>query len=122
MEGQSFAGVLRGETDRCRNHVYGAYCGGTKPGLRSIKKGRWKLIKYNVLDGAVQETQLFNLEENPHEFLVEHQDAGLQRQLGVSPSPHHINLADQPEYRAKRAELEQLLREQQRELGDPYEL
>ncbi|MGI9429356.1 MAG: sulfatase-like hydrolase/transferase, partial [Bythopirellula sp.] len=122
VEGESFADLLRGQTDRGRDHVYGAYCGGTKPGMRSIKTGHWKLIKYNVLDGAVQETQLFDLETNPDEYLHQHFNPDLQSQLGISPSREQVNLAEDPAYAERRAELEQLLRDQQRALGDPYEM
>ena len=52
--------------------LYGAYCGGTKPGIRCVRKGDWKLIKYDTLDGKVRETQLFNLKSNPNELLIEH--------------------------------------------------
>jgi choline-sulfatase len=52
--------------------MYGVYNGGTKPGMRSVKKGDWKLIKYDVMNGAVQQTQLFNLKDNPYELLAEH--------------------------------------------------
>ena len=122
VEGRSFASVLQGKSNKCRDHVYGAYCGGTKPGMRSIKTGRWKLIRYHVLDGAVQETQLFDLETNPNEYLHEHFNPDLQQQIGIKPSREQVNLANDPKFADKRAELEKLLREQQQELGDPYEL
>lgn len=34
--------------------------------------GDWKLIKYDVMEGKVRETQLFDLRQNPLEFLPEH--------------------------------------------------
>ena len=52
------------------------YSGGTKPGMRTARKGDWKLIKYDMMDGTIRETQLFNLAENPHEYLPEHQKSG----------------------------------------------
>ncbi len=64
-----------GEKQTVRDVLYGVYNGGTKPGMRSVKQGDWKLIKYDVMDGGVRETQLFNLKENPDEFLAEHHDA-----------------------------------------------
>ena len=48
-----------------RDVLYGVYCGGTKPGMRRVKQGEWKLIQYDVMDGSVHETQLFNLKESP---------------------------------------------------------
>ena len=52
IDGISFNSVLNGKKDKVRNVLYGAYSGGFKPGMRSIKKGNWKLIKYDVMDGA----------------------------------------------------------------------
>ena len=111
-EGTSFAPVLFGKQEKIRDTLFGVYCGGTKPGMRSVKLGDWKLIKYDVLDGAVRETQLFNLAENPHEFLTEHgrNDPGL------------TNLAENPAYAEKRAELEALLLSEMKRLNDPYRL
>lgn len=122
VEGQSFASVLKGESETARECVYGVYAGGTKPGIRSVRQGEWKLIKYDVLDGAVKETQLFNLSNNPYELLVEHQDVSLRAQLNQTPRQHQRNLANDPAHANKRAEMERLLREQQELLGDPYTL
>lgn len=72
MDGKSFKSVLLGDQEQIRDIVYGAYSGGTKPGIRCVKLGDWKLIKYDVLNGQVRETQLFNLKENPEELLLEH--------------------------------------------------
>ena len=69
-EGLSFKPVLEGKQPTVRDVLFGVYNGGTKPGMRSVKKGDWKLIKYDVMNGAVRETQLFNLAENPDEFLA----------------------------------------------------
>jgi len=90
--------------------MYGVYCGGTKPGMRSVKKGDWKLIKYDVMDGSIRETQLFNLAENPHEYLPEHK----------RPGEMENNLADNPAYADKLAEMEALLLEQMELHDDPY--
>ncbi|EMI18678.1 choline sulfatase [Rhodopirellula maiorica SM1] len=111
-EGISFKPVLSGEQSTVREVLYGAYCGGTKPGMRSVKKGDWKLIKYDVLDGTVRETQLFNLAENPHEFLAEHD----------KQDPMQTNLAGNPKYADKLAEMEALLLSEMRRLDDPYRL
>ncbi len=111
-EGVSFKPVLEGKKAAARDLLYGAYCGGTKPGMRCVKKGDWKLIKYDVLDGKVRQTQLFNLAENPHEFLAEH----------GRKNPLETNLADDPKYAEKRRELESLLLAEMKRLDDPYRL
>ncbi len=122
VEGKSFRRVLEGESDRIRDVMYGVYCGGTKPGMRSVKTDGWKLIKYDVLDGQVRETQMFNLRENPREFLVEHQAADVVQLLGHQPDPGQVNLADHPEFAEQRQKLEGLLQSEMQRLGDPYEL
>ncbi|MDB4353504.1 sulfatase, partial [bacterium] len=118
----SFGAVLDGERDTIRDVLYGVYCGGTKPGMRCVKKGDWKLIKYDVMDGAVQETQLFNLQENPHEFLEQHHKPAVNSLTGEIPEMHQRNLANDPRYSAKQKELEALLLSEQRRLDDPYRL
>lgn len=112
VEGQSFRPVLEGKKSTIRDVLYGVYSGGTKPGMRCIKKGEWKLIKYDVLDGKIRETQLFHLAENPHEFLAEH---GREK-------PLETNLANKPEFGEKRRELEALLLAEMKRLDDPYRL
>lgn len=112
VEGISFAPILRGKKQTSRDVLYGVYCGGTKPGMRSVKHGDWKLIKYDVLDGEVQETQLFNIAENPHEYLPEHN----------RKNPMETNLADNPKFAKQRKELEALLLSEMRRLDDPYRL
>jgi choline-sulfatase len=92
-----------------RDVLYGVYNGGTKPGMRSSSKGDWKLIKYDVMDGAVRETQLFNLKENPDEFLIEHHDPGSDRTDRRKPAKHQVNLAGDPRHAEKLAEMEALL-------------
>lgn len=67
IDGISFKSVLKGKKGKVRDVLYGVYCGGTKPGMRAVRKGDWKLIKYDMMDGQVRETQLFNLAENPEE-------------------------------------------------------
>ncbi|GIX00996.1 MAG: sulfatase [Pirellulaceae bacterium] len=123
IEGISFRPVLEGKQDRMRDVLYGVYCGGTKPGMRSVKTADgWKLIKYDVLDGQVRETQLFNLHENPHELLEEHHDDRVVRLTGYAPGPHQRDLAEDPRFAAKRQELERLLWEEMKRLDDPYRL
>ncbi|MDP6557684.1 MAG: sulfatase-like hydrolase/transferase [Pirellulaceae bacterium] len=122
VDGVSFRSVLEGKSDSVRDTLYGVYCGGTKPGMRSVKKDGWKLIEYAVLDGQVRETQLFNLRENPHEFLVQHHAPDLQKLLKSSPKANQVDLAEIPEHAAKRKELETLLHDEMKRLGDPYQL
>lgn len=112
VEGKSFVQVLNGEKKIVRDIMYGAYAGGTKPGIRTVKKGDWKLIKYDVLEGTVQETQLFNLAENPNEYLPEHHKKGEME----------TDLAENPKYADKLAEMEALLLEQMKQHNDPYRL
>ena len=121
-EGLSFRPVLDGNSETVRDVLYGVYCGGTKPGMRCVKKGDWKLIKYDVMDGAVRETQLFNLKDNPHEFLSQHHNPDVIRLTGTDPNRKQVNLADDPEFSGKRRELEALLLAEQRRLDDPYRL
>ena len=121
-EGISFRPVLEGKKQTVRDVLYGVYCGGTKPGMRCVKKGDWKLIKYDVLDGKVRETQLFNLAENPDELLREHHDPAVVAFTGNQPKPNQLNLAGDPKYADKLAEMEALLLSEQKRLDDPYRL
>ncbi|MDO8544013.1 MAG: sulfatase-like hydrolase/transferase [Opitutaceae bacterium] len=121
-EGLSFRPVLEGRRDVVREVVYGAYCGGTKPGIRSVKRGDWKLIKYDVLGGQVRETQLFNLAENPEEFLVEHHAVAVRTLTGHPPNPDQVNLARDPRYAGRRKEMEALLLAEEHRLHDPYRM
>jgi len=121
-EGISFKPVLLGKQETVRDVLYGVYCGGTKPGMRSVRKGDWKLIKYDVLDGTVRETQLFNLAKNPHELLAEHHSDTLVELLGNTPHADHRNLAADPDYAAKLKEMEALLLSEQQRHDDPFRL
>ena len=121
-EGLSFKPVLEGKRETIRDVLYGVYCGGTKPGMRCVKQRDWKLIKYDVLDGKVRETQLFNLADNPREFLAEHHDPRVIALTGVAPEAGQRNLAHDPRYAAKLAEMESLLLHEMRRLDDPYRL
>lgn len=121
-DGISFKPVLEGKQQTVRDVLYGVYCGGTKPGMRCVKKGDWKLIKYDVLDGTVRETQLFNLKENPDEFLKEHHDPAVVALTGYKPKSNQVNLAGNPKYAAKLAEMEALLLAEEIRFDDPYRL
>lgn len=122
VEGHSFKPVLEGKQDIVREVLYGVYCGGTKPGMRCVKKGDWKLIKYDVLDGTVRETQLFNLANNPHEFVSQHTDKAVGKLTGAVPAENQTDLAEDPRHADKLAEMESLLLSEMRRLHDPYRL
>ena len=46
-----------------REVLYGVYCGGARPGMRCVKKGDWKLIKFYHYD----KVELYNLAKDPSE-------------------------------------------------------
>ncbi len=129
-DGKSFLPVLKGETETIRDVLYGVFCrikektaideSSSMPGIRAVKKGDWKLIKYDVNNGQIHETQLFNLRENPDELLKEHQDTSIIRLTGNKPKPHQVNLANDPKYADKLVEMEKLLLKQQFIYNDPF--
>ncbi|MCO8123099.1 alpha-L-fucosidase [Stieleria sp. TO1_6] len=121
-EGISFRSVLEGKKDTVREVLYGAYCGGAKPGMRCVKKGDWKLIRCESVEDGVSETQLFNLAENPEELLAEHHDPKVIALTGYTPNPKQINLASDPAYAGKLKEMEQILLDEMRDHFDPYRL
>jgi arylsulfatase A-like enzyme len=121
-QGRSFKPVLMGKADTVRDVLYGAYCGGTKPGMRSVRKGDWKLIKYDVMDGKVRQTQLFNLRENPHEYIVQNHDSKVKAQSKAKPGSGQLNLAGDPGHADKLKEMEALLYSEMKRLGDPHRL
>ncbi|MEO2033728.1 MAG: sulfatase-like hydrolase/transferase [Planctomycetaceae bacterium] len=121
-EGMSFKTVLEGKTQSTRDVLYGAYAGGSKPGIRCVKRGPWKLIQYDTLNGAVREKQLFNLDENPQELLKQHYVDTVMALTGVQPLPHQRNLAEDPRYADRLDEMEALMLAEQQRLDDPYPL
>lgn len=121
-EGLSFRPVLEGRQATTRDVLYGAYCGGTKPGMRCVKQGDWKLVQFDVLDGSVRETQLFNLKDNPREYLKEHQNPDVIALTGVTPSKNQVNLAGDSRYAGKLKEMQGLLLSEMRRTHDPYRL
>ena len=121
-EGISFKSVLEGEQQVVRDVLFGVYCGGTNPGMRCVKQSDWKLIKYDLLDGRVRETQLFNLAENPNELIRQHHDLQVVAMTGSQPTKDQTNLAADPRYAAKMAAMEALLLSEMRRLDDPYRL
>lgn len=118
-EGTSFLAVLTGEVAQVRDVLYGVYCGGAKPGIRSVRKGDWKLIKYESPEGGLV-TQVFNLKANPHELLEQHHDPAVLAIANGNPGPKQKNLADDPGHAAKRAEMEALLASEMERHDDPY--
>jgi arylsulfatase A-like enzyme len=109
-EGVSFRPVLEGKKATVRDVLFGVYNGGAQPGMRSVRAGDWKLIRYESKTTGVSETQLFDLAANPDEFLQQH---------GKS-DPRQTNLAGDPEHAAKLAEMQALLLAEMRRLHDPY--
>jgi len=122
VEGISLRPVLEGKQDSLRDVLYGVYAGGTKPGMRCVKQGDWKLIKYDTLDGAVRETQLFNLKDNPAELLREHHATAVITTTGHTPKPGQIDLAEDPQFAKDRERMEALLASEMKRLDDPYPL
>ena len=118
--GKSFKSVLIDKDQTIRDVIYGVYSGGTKPGIRSVRQGDWKLIKYDVMNGQVRKTQLFNLKDNPNELLIEHRDPKVIALTGNIPKTNQVNLADQPKYFLKRKEMEALLLLEMEALNDPF--
>jgi choline-sulfatase len=118
-EGTSFLPVLRGERPVVREVLYGAYSGGQKPGMRAVRRGDWKLVKYESPTGGLH-TQLFNLRDNPLEYLADHHDAAVREVSGAAPAPGQRDLADDPDHAAVRAEMEALLLDEMERLDDPY--
>jgi arylsulfatase A-like enzyme len=121
-EGQSFRPVLEGKQPVIRDVLYGVYSGGTKPGMRCVRQGDWKLVKFDVLDGSVRQTQLFNLADNPQEFLEQHHDPAVVAVTGSTPRSSQRNLAGDPRYADRLREMEGLLQSEMRRLGDPHRL
>ena len=121
-QGISFKPVLEGKRENVRDVVYGCYCGGAKPGIRCVKKGDWKLLKYESKNDGVQVTQLFNLAENPHEFVEQHHDPMVVALTGIQPAANQVNLASDPSHAEKLAEMEALLLQEMRRQDDPYRL
>ena len=100
--------------------MYGVYSGGTKPGIRAVKKNNWKLIKYDVNNGNIQKNQLFNLKKNPNELLIEHHMKDVVETTGNNPKNNQVNLADDPKFQRKLRKMEKLVFNKMEDFGDPY--
>ena len=122
VEGVNMRPVLDGARATSRDVLYGVYAGGTKPGMRCVRRGDWKLIQYDVLGGRVRKTQLFCLADNPHELLEQHAVDVVQSLTGNAPSALQLNLAEDPRFAEQRAALEALLLAEMVRLDDPYRL
>ncbi|MBU6302171.1 MAG: sulfatase-like hydrolase/transferase [Verrucomicrobia bacterium] len=121
-EGLSFRKVLQGGEPMVRDVVYGVYNGGTKPGMRSLRMGDWKLIEYDVLDGTVRRSQLFNLKENPNEWVSAHHRPEVRRATGIDPAEPQRDLSEDPVYEGKLREMRDRLLVEMRHWEDPYRL
>ena len=119
-EGTSFKPVLEGKQNQVRDVVYGAYCGGSKPGIRCVKQGDWKLTECESPDRKVIETQLFNLAENPGELIEQHRSASVVSLVQSTPKTNQTNLANDPKYAAKLSEMRSILLAEMRRLDDPF--
>jgi arylsulfatase A-like enzyme len=94
VEGKSLLPVVRGETPRVRETMFGAY----RDCQRMIRDERWKLIKYNAK--GVKNVQLFDLKNDPDEL---------------------NNLAADLKVVGERERLEQLLLAARKEFSDPVD-
>ena len=54
------------------------------------------MTQYEITKTGVKHTQLFNLKENPHEFMKEHHDPKVAAMTGVKPTKNQVNLAKDP--------------------------
>ena len=120
VDGKSFYSILDGRRKKIRNVMYGAYSGGTKPGIRAIKKNKWKLIKYDVMNGNVQKNQLFNLKNNPNELIIEHHREDVVEITGNYPKNNQVNLANDPKFKRRLRKMEKLLFKKMKDFGDPH--
>lgn len=119
-EGLSFKSVLEGKQATVRDRLYGAYCGGAKPGMRCVREGDWKLIQYESADGRVKQTQLFNLAENPDELLEQHRSDDVAKLVSNLPTSAQRNLASDPQYAKIVEHMKSLLLAEMRRLDDPF--
>jgi arylsulfatase A-like enzyme len=90
--------------------------------MRCVRKDNWKLIQYDAIRGFVRKTQLFDLTNNPDELLEQHHVDSVEALTHNDPKRNQINLADDPKFAAKRAEMEALLLAEMERLDDPYRM
>ncbi len=94
VEGRSLLGIARGENERVREWLFGAY----RSCQRMVRDSRWKLIEYNA--ASAHNVQLFDLADDPDELK---------------------NLAGDRKFAAQRARLEALMKKARQEFGDPVD-
>jgi choline-sulfatase len=100
--------------------LYGAYSGGSKPGIRCVKQGPWKLIRYEAPDRAVSRVQLFNLDTNPDELLKDHHDPRLRAILGRELLDQQQDLSGDPRFSSQLDRMQALLVQQMQAWDDPH--
>lgn len=93
VEGKSLRPIWQGEAASVRDSIYLTY----ENKMRAVSDGRWKLIRYPLLDHE----QFFDLQTDPHEL---------------------HNLIDADEHQPRVAELRALMVEQHAALADPHPL
>jgi len=93
VESKSLVPVITGKAAKVRDYAFTAY----RSCQRAVRDERWKIIRYPLVD----RTQLFDLENDPHEM---------------------NNLADKPEHAEKLKEMWALLERQQKLYDDPVPL
>lgn len=93
IDGLDLMPIIRGEQSAVREVLYTGY----RDCMRALHDGRWKLIRYPLVD----RTQLFDLSTDPHEL---------------------VNLAERPEHAAKVAELTARLSTEMLTYADRYPL
>ena len=108
-EGISFKPVLMGDDEQAAKRLVRGLLRWGTPGDTLRKKGGLKLTQYEVTKTGVKHVQLFNLKENPHEFMKEHHDPEVIAITGVKPKKNQINLAKNPKYADKLKEMEGVL-------------
>ena len=78
------------------------------------------------MDGAftmprkVQVNQLFNLNKNPNELLIEHQNKSVIAITKNIPKNNQVNLAENPKYKSRLQKMEKLLFSEMKKVGDPF--
>jgi arylsulfatase A-like enzyme len=95
VEGKSLNPVIQKEKEGVRDALYFAY----KNCQRALRKGRWKLILYNVK--GEKRVQLFDLDDDPWEM---------------------NNLAEDPSQAGRIRELTEVLRSLMKQAADPVQL
>lgn len=118
-QGISMRPVLEGSAETIREIMYGAYSGGSKPGIRCLREGDWKLITWQAPDRGVDEIQLFHLKRNPAELLPQHHHPDTIALTGMQPDQDQTNLAARPEHAVRLQRMQDLLLREMKQLGDP---